>query len=873
MDSARWERVQALFHDAVDLPPTERHDYLRAACGGDDGLIAEVLTFIEEDERGASPLDRDVAHMAGRLLNDATALHEIGPYRIVRVIGEGGMGVVFLAERTDLGSHAAIKILRDSWLSPARRQRFAAEQRTLATLNHPAIARLHDAGSLSDGTPWIVMEYVEGVPLTEYCRTAAPSISERLRLFRAVCEAAQYAHRHLVIHRDLKPSNILVDAEGRVKLVDFGIAKQLDRAGVPIEVTVTGIRLMTPAYAAPEQIRGERIGVHTDVYSLGVVLYELGAGRLPFDLSRQTRGEAERMIVEGDTLRPSAAADMKDARSPLASLGRSARHEFDVLCLTAMHRDPTHRYPSVEALIRDVDHFLKGEPLEARPDTLGYRAGKFVRRNWRPLVAAAAVLAITVGLVTFYTVRLARARNAAITEASRAQRIQGLMLNLFTGGEETVGPSEDLRVVSLIDRGVLEAQNLSAEPSVQVAMYRTLGGIYGKLGNFSKADALLQTTLAQRRSIFGPDSAEVAESLVAIGLLRVDQAQFDEAERLVREGLEMSARHLPADDPAVARATTALGRVLEERGSYAEAIAVLDEAERIHTSREPASADLAATLRELVNTHFYAGHFDVADQIAQRALAMTRQVHGDTHALVAEDLINLGAVQHERGQYAEAERHYREALVISERWYGAEHYKTASNLTMLGRALQMQKRLDEAGDLLKRAVTIQERVFGPNHPRVASAVNDLGAVAQARGDLDQAEAAFTRMAQIYRSVYGEKHYLLGIAISNLATVYVLREEYRRAEPLYREAIALYTQTQSPEHLNTGIGRIKLGRALIGQQRYQEAETEILAGYDILTRQTSPSVSWLRSAREDLVKLYTASNKPEQAKKFQAEIAQ
>jgi eukaryotic-like serine/threonine-protein kinase len=872
MDGARWERVQALFHDAVDLPASERGEFLRVACDGDASLIDEVLTFIEEDKRGASPLDRDVGHMAGRILNDATAIQEIGPYRIVRVIGEGGMGVVFLAERTDLGSQAAIKILKDSWLSRARRQRFEVEQRTLATLNHPSIAQLHDAGALSDGTPWIVMEYVDGVPLTEYCRKRSLSISERLLLFRVVCEAVQYAHRHLVIHRDLKPSNILVTADGQVKLVDFGIAKQLDAAGHSIEATVTGARLMTPAYAAPEQVRGERIGVHTDVYSLGVVLYELGTGRLPFDLSSKTRGEAERMIVDGTVARPSVIAEGQSGDSPLSSIGKSVRRDFDVLCLTAMHRDPTHRYPSTEALIRDVDHFLKGEPLEARRDTFGYRVGKFVRRNWRPLTAAAAVVVVTIGLVAFYTVRLARARNAAVTEAARAQRIQGLMLNLFTGGDETAGPSDDLRVISLIDRGVLEAQNLAAEPSVQVAMYRTLGGIYGKLGNFSKADALLHTTLTQRQSLFGSDSAEVAESLVAIGLLRIDQAQFDDAERFVRDGLAMAKRHLAPTDPAVARATMALGRVLEERGSYTEAIDVLEDAERLYSSREPVSSDLAATLRELFNTHFYAGHLDVADQIGQRALEMTKQVHGDRHALVAEDLINLGAVRFERGQYTEAEGYYRQALAITESWYGGEHYKTASNLTMLGRSLQLQKRLDEARDVLTRAVTIQERVFGLNHPRVASAVNDLGSVALLSGDLDTAEQAFTRMSQIYRSVYGEKHYLIATAISNLGSVYVARKDYRRAEAQYREAIALYSETQSPEHLNTGIGRIKLGRALVGQERYEEAENELLTGYDILTKQTSPSVSWLRAAREDLVKLYTASNKPELARKFQSELA-
>src|SRR6185503_15980888 len=358
--------------DAVDLPRDEREAFLQAACGDDDQLLAEVLASIDEDQRGASLLDRGVAYAANRVLhNEATAIQEIGPYRIVRVIGEGGMAVVFLAERTDLGSQAAIKILRDAWLSPARRQRFATEQRTLASLNHPSITRLYDAGALSDGTPWIVMEYVDGVPITDYCRVHAPSIRERLDLFHAVCEAVQYAHQNLVVHRDLKPSNILVTADGRIKLVDFGISKQLDGAGVSIEHTLTGMRLMTPAYAAPEQIRGERVGVRTDVYSLGVILYELVTGRLPFDLSTRTPTEAQTMIVEHEPARPSSLA--RADGSLLAALGRTARSDIDVLCLTAMHKDVARRYQSVEALGRDVRNFLGGEPLEARPDAIGYR--------------------------------------------------------------------------------------------------------------------------------------------------------------------------------------------------------------------------------------------------------------------------------------------------------------------------------------------------------------------------------------------------------------------------------------------------------------------------------------------------------------------
>src|SRR5271163_2716705 len=313
MDSARWQKIQTLFHKAADIPETEQRTFLESECADDPALVGEVIILLEEDARGASMLDGDIAHVAHQILLDPSSaplvFHEFGPYRILKKLGEGGMGIVYLAEREDLGSQVAIKILRDAWLSPARRELFATEQRTLAQLNHPSIARLYDADTSPDGTPFFVMEYVEGIPLTDYCRTKKCTIPERLRLFRAVCEAVLYAHQHAVIHRDLKPSNILVKSDGSVRLLDFGIAKHLENLGESVEQTITGLRLMTPAYAAPEQIRGEQVGIHSDVYSLGVLLYELLAGRLPFDLSNCTPAQAENVLTEQEAERPSAVSE------------------------------------------------------------------------------------------------------------------------------------------------------------------------------------------------------------------------------------------------------------------------------------------------------------------------------------------------------------------------------------------------------------------------------------------------------------------------------------------------------------------------------------------------------------------------------------
>jgi serine/threonine-protein kinase len=554
----------------------------------------------------------------------------------------------------------------------------------------------------------------------------------------------------------------------------------------------------------------------------------------------------------------------------------AARREWadlDVLCLTAMHKDPARRYRTVEALIRDIDHFLANQPLEARPDTAAYRLGKFVRRNRGPVAAAALGLAVVVGLVVFYTVRLTVARNAALAEAARTQRVLGFTTGLFEGGDKEAGPADSLRVLTLVDRGLQEARSLSAEPAVQAELYETLGGIYRKLGNLARADTLLRAALEQRRRIFGPGTAEVTGSLVSLGLLRVDQANFEEAERLIREGLESGAARLPPGHPAMARATLALGLVLQERGKYADAVPVSREAVRLYTTPGGAATrELSASLGQLADDHFYLGELDASDSVNRILLAMNRKLYGERHPRVADILINLGAAQQDRGRYEEAERLDRQALEIIRRFYGEEHFQTADALTKVARALVFQNKFEEGVPMLRRALAIRERVFGPVHPMVASTLNELGNMAMRQDHPEEAAPYFRRMLDIYRAVYGEKHYLIGIAESNLAGSYMARKRYPEAEALFRQAIAMFTETQSAGHSNTGIARIKLGRALLRQQRYPEAVVETLAGYDILRRQMAPGVTWLVNARKDLVEAYDSLGRPDQAARLRAELA-
>ncbi len=869
MDAVRWERMQALFHAVADLAPNEQRRVLEQEAGDDPSLIAEVTALLREDAGRSTVIDRGLADAALQLLDRSTAplpSERFGPYRVTGLLGEGGMGVVYRAERDDLGSVAAVKVLRDATLSPARRDRFAQEQRTLASLNHPAIAQLHDADVLPNGTPWFAMEYVEGVPITDHCARNRCGLAERLRLFRSVCEAVQHAHRHLIIHRDLKPSNILVREDGSVKLLDFGIAKPLET--LDAAATRTGLRLMTPAYAAPEQFRGEQVGIHTDVYALGVVLYELLAGRVPFDLAERTPAAAEAIVTQEEPAKPSAVS--ATSTPPLA--GRAQWADLDVLALTAMHKDPQRRYATVDALIRDVDHFLSGEPLEACPDTFVYRLDKFVRRHRRGVASAAAAAILIIVLSAFYAVGITRARDTAVAEATRTQRIQRFLVSLFQGGDEAAGPADSLRVVTLIDRGVQEARSLTAEPAVRAELLETLGGVSTQLGQLERADTLLRQALDDRRKLLGPDHADVAHSLLALGELRNAQAQFDTAERLIRDAMQMSKRHLAADHPQIAEVTDALGAVLENRGSYADAITVYEEAVRLRSAKRDTTPELAASMTGLVNNYFYLGNYAAADSLGKIVLGLSRRLYGEHHPHVADDLINVGAIQYELGKYAEAEKLDREALAIKKAWYGPNHWATAAALTMVGRAMRPQNKMHEADSVLREALAIKERTFGPVHPSVASTLNDVALIALVREHYAEAESSYVRVLDIYRKVYNGKHYYIGIGLANLASVHMAKGDNVRAERGFRDALAMYAQTLPATHLNVGIATIKLGRSLLRQHRYAEAVKESAAGYDIVLKQTDPSIGWLTNARKDLVAAYDSLGMPHKAARYAAELA-
>ena len=854
MEPARFQRIATLFGLTVDLPRAEWRAHLAQLCPDDPSLIDDTFRLLMEDAGGDSPLGEDVAQLAHQLLAydiaDAGDNRTVGPYRLKRFLGEGGMGVVYLAEREDLGSTVAIKLLRDAWLSPARRERFAQEQQTLAQMQHPLIARLYDAGTLADGTPWIAMEYVEGEPITQYCREASYTVEERLRLLRRVCDAVQYAHGRAIIHRDLKPGNILATADASIRLLDFGIARYLDEDAQLANRTQTGLRMMTPAWAAPEMLRGDPAGVQCDVYSLGVILYELLTGKLPASPGSPPPGVVNAGPEQGLPQRPSASV----GDGGCAELSRTAWADLDVLCLTAIHPDTGRRYPSVEAFARDIDHYLGQEALDARPDSALYRMRKFGMRNRRTVVAASIALCAVTLLAGAFTWRLSLARDEAAAEAARAQRVQSFLFQLLQGGDEYAGPAQELRVVSLLERGVQEARALGSNPSMQADLFENLGGVYQKLGELPRAEELLQAALVQRKSLLGDEHPDTARAMVALCLLRIDQARLQEAEQLAREALGIIQRALPASHPDEVRARSALGSVLIEQGDYAGAIAVLTTSANRAAQRGTNESEDAERLLLLANAHFYAGDYDASAQLNRSVLDIRTRIMGANHPAVANVLVNLGAISFEKSNLDEAEELYREALRIHEDWFGEHHPSTASVLTILGRALVRAERYDEATAALQRSVAIQEAVHGPSHPAVASVGNELATIALLRGDHAEAERGFQRVAAIYRDLHGDTHFLNGVAMSNLGSVALAKNDLPLATIRFREAIRVFLGSLDARHLNVGIARLKLGRTLLRAGRYAEAEEEIRQGRAVVLERAGNDSAWLAAADADLAQL-------------------
>lgn len=860
MEPERWEQIQSIFAVAAELPAEEKPGAVRAMCGGDDGLAESVLALLAEDTRPQALLDGDVSEVVSRMASAtlrsdhlrSLVERQIGPYHLLRVLGEGGMGIVYLAERSDIGGQVAIKLLRDSWLSPMRRERFAMEQLLLVKLNHHAIARIYDASTMEDGTPWFVMEFADGRPLTEYLRERGASVRDDLMLFQQVCEAVQYAHSHAIIHRDLKPSNILVTAEGAVKLLDFGIAKRMDEVE-DRERTVAGLRLLTPGYAAPEQCNGGDIGVFTDVYSLGVLLYEILTGQLP-KLDEARSGKPPE--------RPSTVARRTGLLASRSRLSRQEWAELDVLCLTAMQPEPARRYRSVDALDRDLAAYLTGRALEARPNSFFYTAERYVRRNFLPLLSVSVLVLLLAGAALLFTIRLARARNAALAEAARTERIQHFMLDMLGSSDEEAGPSSELKVVTLLDREAQHTETLRSDPRTQVELYQTIGSMYNRLGEYPKSEQLLVRALALSKRTGGAASAEVAAIEVQLGVLLGDRGETDKAKADLVDALDMArAQHLAAKDPTITQAKIALGRIYIQGAAYQKAIDELSPIAASQTGPGGISPyDLRDSVSSLAVAELAAQHYDRSEALSRRAIQLDKEILGESHPQTGVDMINLASTEVSQGEFATAEPLYRTGIGIMSAWYGPDNPDVVTSKSILAQTLIEEKRDAEAEEILAQVLPVQEKDYGKVHTRVALTLISLGELASRRGDMKAAEGYTSRALDIYEALSGKGDVHTAAARSNLGVIYLKEGRDAMAEAALRGAVAVISLLPPGNNL-IGVARGRWGRALLRLKRYPEAEQQLTEADALTKAQHNPPAVEVANIRSDLVALALATNQP------------
>ncbi len=875
MAADRWRRIESLFDEAAALPAEERTAFLSSACGEDLDLKAEVESLLAADEQAAEFLGRPAVVPAAAPPPPLPSLvgRRIGHYEVEDRIGEGGMSTVYLAVRADdaYQQKVALKVLAYSADRSDLSARFRAERQILASLDHPGIARLLDGGSTEDGRPYLVMEYIQGVPLDQYCDQHRLGLEARVDLFRQVCAAVQYAHQNLVVHRDIKPSNILVTPDGVPRLLDFGIAKLLEGTELPgtIEATMTGQRLMTPQYASPEQVEGGAITTVTDVYSLGVLLYVLLTGHLPYRLRGTSSDALQRAVVEQEPERPSTAVGrgegsprpsehvagegaMQDALGAARGLRpqqlrRKLRGDLDNIVMVALRKEPSRRYASVALLSEDLRRYREHLPVAAQPDTLAYRMRKFVGRHKAGVGAAAVGLAMILGLTAMMTVqavRLTRQRDEIRAERDKAVKLTHFLEQVFAGSDPSEARGETLTAREILDKGATRAMaELEDQPETQAALALVIGRVYQSLGLKERAQPLLQKSLAVRQRLYGGAHLDVAESLLALAVLDQDRGDFAAAEAGQRQALGIQRGQLGGEDPRIADALNDLSATLIARAKYAEAESVLREALTIHRKAHGNTHEsVAGDLSNLGSVLRRSGKLPEAEASHREALAIGRTVLGPVHPKLARQINNLAVVLNDQGRWAEAEARAPEALGIHRQLDGTEQPDIALQLSNLGSILRA--RGDYAGAIAaaRQSLEMRRKLFGPDHEQVAMSLGSVGDLLEQEGDLSGARSLYEEALRIERKVLGNEHPRAATELAHLADLSLAQGDLERADSLAREAMEIRRKALGEDHADFGAALMTLGSIRLAMGRGEEAEELLRRGLATLTN-ALPAGHW------------------------------
>ena len=819
------------------------------ANAADAELAAEVSALLHAHDttgRFDALLDRIAGLGAEQHEGQDRDPERIGPYRVLRRIGRGGMGAVYLAERDDgqFEHRVAIKVLRADRAGPELRRRFLTERRILAQLTHENIAWLLDGNVTEDGSPYLVMEYVDGRPIIEWCDQRHRTIAERLALFLEVCSAVEYAHRRLVVHRDLKPGNILVTDAGAVKLLDFGIAKLLEpEPELALPATRTGLRLMTPEYASPEQVRGDTVGTPSDVYQLGVLLYELLTGRRPYATDGSSLAQIEAAIVSTDPVRPSAALTslpdpgaIAEVRGTTRSrLNRRLAGDLDHIILKSLRKEPEQRYGSVTALAEDVRRHLEGRPVLARRGTVRYRAARFVRRHRVGVCAAGLVALSLVAGILSTSWQAARAseqarvaaaeRDRAQLEAEKAAQITAFVIDLFNVSDPRQALGRQRTAREILEAGAQRLDTeLADQPQVRATMMDVIGLVYRNLGEYDRAWALHDAAFGLRRDAPSADQADVAENLNRLGAVAVGQARYDTALVLLRQSLLLRTAQPDPDSADIASNLNDLASLFINTGSLDSASAYFEEAIAMRRSLGADEASsLAVNLANFAAVKSRQGDHDGAEALAREGVEILRRTRPAQHPEIALALNNLGVLLLRKGDNSAAEPVLREALDIRRAVLGPEHPELAMTTVNLATALERLQDLDGAEQLQREALNIKRAQFESDHPSTAISLNNLGLVLAKKGDYAEAERLLRESLAMRRRIFGDDHADVARAYHNLGKTLFDAGESQRAQPPLRAALQIRQRRMPRGSAETAQTAFALARVLVVLKSQREAQ--------------------------------------------------